>query len=565
MIAKIIERKAANDNYKALANYINDAKSRKPDEESGEKVLVSWHEGCNFDEYDLAVKEAEAVQAMNTRSKRAKTFHLVISFRPEDEAKLTPEIYKNIEKEIAAALGFENHQRHCGVHKNTNNVHLHIAYNMINPKKYNRYEPYQSKRKILEVCRNLEKKYGLTVDNGMEAADNSKEKVNAKAKNLEAHRQEQSFNSYILSKKEYIFNKLAVSANWAEFQIHLARVGIEAKLRGRGLIFKDINGKSMIKGSDIDRGLSLDNLTKKIGYFIENLQINSIEINVIDKYKAKPIHKGSENSSLYEEFQRQLAYRNESLDDIKRTEAEAYRANRTKWSELMEGTRTGKNWPVMNYQQRRRLEDWAKAKEAAELTENRKKLAEARKKIREEIPYTSWSKFLTFKADNGDEEALAYLRSKSETGNYTPEKIEAVSTEFDDRRLKELEIDDNIIKKQEELSKNGLLNSKQRKVLGSALKMEQVINKINLDSPSPGKRISFKSAISNRGSIIYNFNQKHYGTIRDNGQEIFFSNSNDCQVIAEKYAAARWGKNIEVRENKFCLSKSTKAQNLTVN
>ena len=48
-----------------------------------------------------------------------------------DEAKLTPEAFKTIEQHFPAALGYAEHQRHCGVHKNTGNLHMHVAYNMI--------------------------------------------------------------------------------------------------------------------------------------------------------------------------------------------------------------------------------------------------------------------------------------------------------------------------------------------------------------------------------------------------------------------------------------------------
>jgi hypothetical protein len=51
------------------------------------------------------------------------------SFRPEDEDKLTPQVLEEIETMLADALGFSGHQRHCGGHVNTNNMHLHVAYN----------------------------------------------------------------------------------------------------------------------------------------------------------------------------------------------------------------------------------------------------------------------------------------------------------------------------------------------------------------------------------------------------------------------------------------------------
>ena len=125
MISKHVHYEAAHDNYGALARYIADAGHE------GEKCLAFWCAGCAADDdYDLAIIEAQAVQSMNTRSRKEKTYHLLVSFRPEDEARLTPEAFKAIEERFAAALGFSEHQRHCGIHKNTNNIHMHIAYNM---------------------------------------------------------------------------------------------------------------------------------------------------------------------------------------------------------------------------------------------------------------------------------------------------------------------------------------------------------------------------------------------------------------------------------------------------
>lgn len=126
MISKHVAYDSGHDDYRALARYIADAGH------DGEKCLAHWCAGCAAeDDYELAIVEAQAVQAQNTRSGKEKTYHLLISFRPEDETALTPEVFKAIEARFAAALGFAEHQRHCGIHKNTNNIHMHIAYNML--------------------------------------------------------------------------------------------------------------------------------------------------------------------------------------------------------------------------------------------------------------------------------------------------------------------------------------------------------------------------------------------------------------------------------------------------
>lgn len=65
---------------------------------------VSWCAGCAADDdYELAIVEAQAVQSLNTRSQKEKTYHLLVSFRPEDEVKLTPEAFKAIEERFASA------------------------------------------------------------------------------------------------------------------------------------------------------------------------------------------------------------------------------------------------------------------------------------------------------------------------------------------------------------------------------------------------------------------------------------------------------------------------------
>ena len=140
MIPKRIDRQPGNDNFRALALYAADAKIGR---ETGEKTLMHWHEGCMAENYMDAIMEVEVTQAKNTRTAKEKTYHLMVSFHPEDETKLTPKIFKEIEKELAKAIGFSGHQRLCGVHKNTNNIHMHIAYNMINPVKFYRYEPFR--------------------------------------------------------------------------------------------------------------------------------------------------------------------------------------------------------------------------------------------------------------------------------------------------------------------------------------------------------------------------------------------------------------------------------------
>jgi hypothetical protein len=259
MIAKRINTKPGNDNSRKLGLYIADASHE------GEKLLFAWHEGCLSDTYAAALIEIEATQGMNTRCQGSKTYHLLVSFRPEDEAKLNQESMRGIEAAFAEALGFSDHQRVCGVHKNTNNMHLHIAYNMIHPESFTKREPFRDFYKLSEACRKMEKKYGLVVDNGISQGPEASPQIEQKAASMEAHTGEQSFQSFVLEHKDDILKKLGAAENWAGAHAALAEYGMEIKPHGNGLVVVSDTGKGAIKASAIDRSLSKNRLTDRWG------------------------------------------------------------------------------------------------------------------------------------------------------------------------------------------------------------------------------------------------------------------------------------------------------------
>lgn len=197
MISRWIARKPENDNYRRLANYIANADS------AGEKCLLTWCAGCwAGDDYELSIQEVSDTQDLNTRTTKEKTYYLIVSFRPEDEVKLTPEVLKEIEVEFAKAMGFELHQWHCGVHKNTNNLHMHVAYNIIHPEKLVRHEPYRDYHTRDRVCRELERRFGLAIDNGR-SVENTNPKLTSVAATAEAHTGQQSFDGYAKERREH--------------------------------------------------------------------------------------------------------------------------------------------------------------------------------------------------------------------------------------------------------------------------------------------------------------------------------------------------------------------------
>jgi hypothetical protein len=296
MISKVISRKPGNDNYRGLAKYIADASHE------GEKCLLAWTEGCwAGDDYEMAIMEIEATQALNQRTRKAKTYHMMISFRPEDEDKLTDDVLKEIEKEFAKALGFEEHQRHCGVHKNTNNIHMHVAYNMIHPEWLTRHEPFRDYWKRDKVCRELERKYGLAIDNGREIQqDIEPKRDNDRADTYEAHSGQQSLDSYVKEQKELITTALQRAGDWQKFQESLAEIGLEVSTRGNGCVFKDRHGRHAVKASSLGREFSKNAFEKKFGKYRQPENLDKVVVR--DRYDRKPLQHHSKTDALFVEF-----------------------------------------------------------------------------------------------------------------------------------------------------------------------------------------------------------------------------------------------------------------------
>ena len=291
MIAKHIPKDSRiKDNYKALAQYIAAAK------EDGEKLEHLWAVNCNggegMDDLDLIIKEVEATQTLNTRAGANKSYHLMVSFRagehPDHEA------IEQMEREFAKALGFEDHQCVCGIHRNTENTHMHIAYNRIHPKTFNAHTPWNDYKKLEQTCRRLERDYGLEIDLGMSDYQEKHGRPNNQAKDYEAMTWEQSFQSYVLEHKADLLQDLATAKDWQQAHQQAAKYGLGIKPRGNGLIFTNIaesNHNEHMKVSTIDRALSKQKLEQRWGGY-QSPQSNTNQ--PVYHYQRKPIthHKG---------------------------------------------------------------------------------------------------------------------------------------------------------------------------------------------------------------------------------------------------------------------------------
>jgi len=540
VISRQITCKPENDDYRRLAIYI--AAAGKQDE----KCLMAWCAGCCAgDDYELGVIEVRATQDLNTRSAKEKTYHLLVSFRPEDEAKLTPEVLKEIEQELAKALGFEEHQRHCGVHKNTNNLHMHIAYNMIHPEKLTRREPYRAYLIRDRLCRELEQRFSLSVDNGrLEARERGSQPLSDAAATVEAHSGQQSFEGYCSERKDAIMTAQENARTWSDLHRALAEHGLFIKPHGNGMAIVSSQGRYAIKASRLDRSMGKLSLEKRFGPYQEPYK-NVETIQVAASYDAKPLHRDPERDNLFAEYQAGITKRKSGLANFKEQRDSAGDHLSREWEHKrreIEAMPLTKKDRAQLLRQARQFEAEARKKLA-------KKMTKRREDICEEVPFTSWAGFLRTKATHGNAVALAVLRSRNEV-------VEAEQDEHSNPKPIEQRqaIRQHWFERQQKIQGASAIRPTQKKELAAIARMHQLAAmEISSGSTSVFKDFSYR--IDGKGTVL--FSLASGGLIRDTGEQVFFSaHDKVAQDATIKYAQAKWGKNIyldgnRVRQNRM--------------
>lgn len=285
MIARRIPmRNASKSRVVRLAKYLEDKKSSS-------RVQDVTITGCYSPDVEGAALEMMAVQAENRQAKSDKTYHLIISFREGERP--ARDTITAIEKRFCENLGYGEHQRISVLHGDTENLHLHVAINKIHPETLRIHEPYYDYKTLARTCSQLEKEYGLAVDNhtsrnkGRPSVATSMEKAGG----LE------SLTGWI---QRNCLSQLQNAKNWKEFHHVCLENGLSLRARGNGFVF--VSDKIHVKASSVDRGLSKKNLEMRLGVFEEYHE----NIVMPDKvYRRKPLAEGHEK--LWRVFQKERA------------------------------------------------------------------------------------------------------------------------------------------------------------------------------------------------------------------------------------------------------------------
>ncbi|MDR8775220.1 Protein TraI [Burkholderia multivorans] len=225
----------------------------------------------------------KAVATQNARVKDA-VYHVVLSW-PANESPTDAQAFE-CGAHALGAVGMADHQYVFAVHRDTDNTHLHIAVNRVNPDTFTAVYPERDYFKLDRAMRELELKYGWQHDNGPYAVferndqvvidwaskdPSTKGKRPTLAADMERHADQESLFSYARSEPRKAL--LAALKNdkltWRQLHNLLAKYGLELREKGQGFAIYDLNsgGTTPIKASDMHEALGRARLVKRLGPF----------------------------------------------------------------------------------------------------------------------------------------------------------------------------------------------------------------------------------------------------------------------------------------------------------
>lgn len=397
MIAEEVKSKKPGNSTKKLINYITDA------ENNGEKVAYTKITNCINDDIELAAFEMQMTQDKNTTVRQDKTFHMVISFPPGEIP--SREQLDDIEQTLAESVGMGTHQRISATHTNTDNFHLHVAINKIDPESHRIVNNYYYQKDMMKACTALEIKHDLQRN---ERGENKKCSRPA----MEYHAGEQSLETWCREHiKTPLEDAISSAGGWQDIHAVFLDAGLSLRKAGRGLVVHDPSGNVSVKASMVSRQLSLTRLEKNLGAFRPIREPKKPEKEPASAYTAE-----KNADPLYQQYQ---AFRQERQQA--KTDALARLKHTVSQQRLL--ARTGNQ--IKRQKLRASVQSSAQKRNIyLRLAENNRQhlkvitasYAGARKKVYADYGNMTYQQYLCLMAANGNEEAQATIKHQGLSG-----------------------------------------------------------------------------------------------------------------------------------------------------
>ena len=263
-----VKNKAAS--IRDLADYIREPHNQNPDE----KVLYANGRGFLCDSHAAQREEMVALAAESVRSKNPVN-HYIMSWREGEQP--SPEQVEEAVSIFMEELGWKDHQAIYGLHKDTDNIHLHIAINRVHPEtlkivEINRGFDIEMAHKAIARIehaqgwqREQNGRYQVLENGelGREHYDPDKPRQpDQKKRDMENRTGEKSAHRIAIEDGAAIIKQ---AQTWEQLHRELAAKGMRYEKTGSGATV--FVGDVGVKASDVDRNASLAKMQKRLGEY----------------------------------------------------------------------------------------------------------------------------------------------------------------------------------------------------------------------------------------------------------------------------------------------------------
>ncbi|RQR38978.1 MULTISPECIES: TraI/MobA(P) family conjugative relaxase [unclassified Burkholderia] len=283
MLAKIPPKRGdARSSFRSLIEYVT-----RTDE--GQTSDIETFTNC------LSLETAHAeMHAVADRSARVRdpVLHFVISWREGEQPNAAQ--VREAGRTALEVLGMppDAHQYVFAVHRDTDNVHLHVVANRVNLDTGRAVHPGLSYLKLDRCMRELELRQDwqhdrgpyVIVDHGDQHVverDRTHRKERplqpARARDLEVFSGMESLATYVSGapKQEVLAALKKPGVTWQDVHEALARHGLELRIKGQGLVFaaKGRDDLTPVKASSVHEHLGRGKLEKRLGPWVEPIRV----------------------------------------------------------------------------------------------------------------------------------------------------------------------------------------------------------------------------------------------------------------------------------------------------
>ncbi|HEY6018948.1 MAG TPA: TraI/MobA(P) family conjugative relaxase [Candidatus Paceibacterota bacterium] len=253
----------------------------EPQKKGGMEKCIHF-EACNFLTYDFGAQLAEMVALASESRSADPVDHWVLSWQ-EKEQPTVAQAREAVEIFIAHC-GLRGHQFMWGLHRDTDNLHVHIQVNRVNPDtlKTMKINKGFDREAAQQVCALVEYMHGWEPEKGSRyqmvngkpvlRADSDRRKPlkpTAAARAMELQTGTKSAQRIGIEEAAPI---ISAARTWRELHDNLIAAGMRYERKGSGAII--FVGDVAVKASDVLRGASLSALQKRLGEYQRSNEVH---------------------------------------------------------------------------------------------------------------------------------------------------------------------------------------------------------------------------------------------------------------------------------------------------